>query len=194
MSGNRAHLVGATGRLPLLLSFSSLSTYIDMIPLTAKVKTLNELLPAIARHKQEGKKIVFTNGCYDLLHVGHVRCFKEARKLGDVLVVGLNSDRSVRALKGAPRPIVPEEERAEVLAALECIDYVTIFDQDNPRDIIAQVQPDILVKGGDWTVDTIVGRDIVESYGGKVLSLPLTAGVSTTAIVNDIASHLLKQS
>jgi D-beta-D-heptose 7-phosphate kinase/D-beta-D-heptose 1-phosphate adenosyltransferase len=164
-----------------------------MIPLTAKVKTLRELLPAIAGHKQEGKKIVFTNGCYDLLHVGHVRCFKEARKLGDVLVVGLNSDRSVRALKGAPRPIVPEGERAEILAALECIDYVTIFDQDNPLDIIAQIKPDILVKGGDWTVETIVGRDIVESYGGKVLSLPLTEGVSTTAIVNDIASHLSKQ-
>ena len=122
-----------------------------------------------------------------------MRCFKEARKLGDVLVVGLNSDRSVRALKGAPRPIVPELERAEILAALECIDYVTIFDQDNPRDIIAQVKPDILVKGGDWTVDTIVGRDVVESYGGKVLSLPLTEGVSTTSIVNDIASHLSKQ-
>ncbi len=164
-----------------------------MIPLTAKVKPLNELLPAVARHKQEGKKIVFTNGCYDLLHVGHVRCFQQARKLGDVLVVGLNSDRSVRGLKGAPRPIVPEEERAEVLAALECVDYVTIFDQDNPRDIIAQVKPDILVKGGDWAVDTIVGRDIVESYGGKVLSLPLTEGVSTTAIVSDIASHLSRQ-
>jgi rfaE bifunctional protein nucleotidyltransferase chain/domain len=97
-------------------------------------------------------------------------------------------------LKGAPRPIVPEGERAEVLAALDCIDYVTIFDQDNPREIIAQVRPDILVKGGDWTVDTIVGRDIVESYGGTVLSLPLTAGVSTTAIVKNIASHLSKQS
>ena len=159
-----------------------------------KVKNLNELLPAIARHKQEGKKIVFTNGCYDLLHVGHVRCFKEARSLGDILVVGLNSDRSVRALKGAPRPIVPEGERAEVLAALDCIDYVTIFDQDNPREIIGHIKPDILVKGGDWTVDTIVGRDIVESYGGTVLSLPLTAGVSTTAIVKNIASHLSKQS
>jgi rfaE bifunctional protein nucleotidyltransferase chain/domain len=165
-----------------------------MIPLTAKIKTVSELLPAIARHKQEGKKIVFTNGCYDLLHVGHVRCFKEARSLGDVLVVGLNSDRSVRSLKGAPRPIVSEDERAEVLAALDCIDYVTIFDQDNPREIIAQVKPDILVKGGDWTVDTIVGRDIVESYGGTVLSLPLTAGVSTTAIVNSITSLLSKQS
>jgi len=158
-----------------------------------KIKNVNELLPAIARHKLEGKKIVFTNGCYDLLHIGHIRCFREAKKLGDVLVVGLNSDRSVRALKGAPRPIVPEGERAEILAALECVDYVTTFDQDDPREIIAQLKPDVLVKGGDWTVDTIVGRDIVESYGGKVLSLPLTAGVSTTAIVNNIASHLSKQ-
>ncbi len=158
-----------------------------------KVKTLNELLPELSCHKQEGKKIVFTNGCYDLLHVGHVRCFQEAKRLGDVLVVGLNSDRSVRELKGAPRPIVPEAERAEILAALACIDYITIFDQDNPQDIITRVKPDILVKGGDWTVDTIVGRDVVESYGGKVLSLPLTPGVSTTTIVNDIASHLSKQ-
>ena len=164
-----------------------------MIPLTAKIKTLNELLPELSRHKQEGKKIVFTNGCYDLLHVGHVRCFQEAKRLGDVLVVGLNSDRSVRELKGAPRPIVLEAERAEILAALACIDYITIFDQDNPQDIITRVKPDILVKGGDWTVDTIVGRDVVESYGGKVLSLPLTPGVSTTTIVNDIASHLSKQ-
>jgi len=164
-----------------------------MIPLTAKIKTLNELLPELSRHKQEGKKIVFTNGCYDLLHVGHVRCFQEAKRLGDVLVVGLNSDRSVRELKGAPRPIVPEAERAEILAALACIDYITIFDQDNPQDIITRVKLDILVKGGDWTVDTIVGRDVVESYGGKVLSLPLTPGVSTTTIVNDIASLLSKQ-
>jgi len=161
--------------------------------LTTKAKNLNELLPALALHKQEGKKIVFTNGCYDLLHIGHIRCFKEAKKLGDILVVALNSDRSVRALKGPPRPIVPQEERAEILAALECVDYVTIFDQDNPREIISLLKPDILVKGGDWTVDTIVGRDIVEAYGGKVLSLPLVVGVSTTAMVNAIASHISRQ-
>lgn len=168
-------------------------TFQQLIPMPAHIKSLDELLPAIASHRQDGKKIVFTNGCYDLLHVGHVRCFQQAKKLGDILVVALNSDRSVRALKGEPRPIVPEGERAEVLAALACIDYVIIFDQDNPRDIIEQIRPDILVKGGDWSVDTIVGRDIVESYGGKVLSLPLTAGVSTTAIVDDIASHISKQ-
>ena len=158
-----------------------------------KVKNLSELQHALALHKQEGKKIVFTNGCYDLLHIGHIRCFKEAKKLGDILVVALNSDCSVRALKGPPRPIVPQEERAEILAALECVDYVTIFDQDNPREMISLLKPDILVKGGDWTVDTIVGRDIVESYGGKVFSLPLVAGVSTTAMVNAIALHISKQ-
>lgn len=165
----------------------------SMIPSTDKIKSLNELISVIDRHRQEGKKIVFTNGCYDLLHVGHVRCFKQAKSLGDILVVGLNSDRSVRALKGTPRPIVPEGERAEVLSALDCIDYVVIFDEDDPREIIARIKPDILVKGGDWTIDTIIGRDIVEAYGGTVLSLPLTPGVSTTAIVNSIVSHLSKQ-
>lgn len=161
--------------------------------MTSKIKNLTELLSALAVHKQQGRKIVFTNGCYDLIHVGHIRCFKEGKKLGDIMVVAVNSDRSVRALKGPRRPIVPQEERAEILAALECVDYVTIFDQDTPREIISLLKPDILVKGGDWTVDTIVGRDIVEAYGGKVLSLPLVAGVSTTAMVNAIASHLSKQ-
>ena len=155
-----------------------------------KIKGLDELLKDVSHHKKEGKKIVFTNGCYDLLHVGHVRCFKEGKTLGDTLIVAINSDRSVRALKGSPRPIVPEKERAEIIAALECVDFVTIFEQDDPLEIISAIKPDILVKGGDWALNTIVGRDIVESYGGKVIALPLVPGVSTTRIIETIASHL----
>ena len=155
-----------------------------------KIKGCDELLTAVSHHKKEGKKIVFTNGCYDLIHIGHVRCFQEGKNLGDTLIVALNSDRSVRALKGPPRPIVPEAERAEIIAALECVDFVTIFDQDDPLEIISAVKPDILVKGGDWALNTIVGRDIVESYGGKVMALPLVPGVSTTRIIETIASHL----
>ena len=155
-----------------------------------KIKSCDELLTAVSHHKKEGKKIVFTNGCYDLIHVGHVRCFKEGKNLGDILIVALNSDRSVRTLKGPPRPIVPEAERAEIIAALECVDFVTIFDQDDPLEIISAIRPDILVKGGDWALNTIVGRDIVESYGGQVIALPLVPGVSTTRIIETIVSHL----
>ena len=155
-----------------------------------KIKSCDELLTAVSHHKKEGKKIVFTNGCYDLIHIGHVRCFKEGKNLGDILIVALNSDRSVRTLKGPPRPIVPEAERAEIIAALECVDFVTIFDQDDPLEIISAIKPDILVKGGDWALNTIVGRDIVESYGGQVIALPLVPGVSTTRIIETIASHL----
>jgi D-beta-D-heptose 7-phosphate kinase/D-beta-D-heptose 1-phosphate adenosyltransferase len=155
-----------------------------------KIKGFGELVKDVYNHKKEGKKIVFTNGCYDLIHIGHIRCFKEGKNLGDTLVVALNSDRSVRTLKGPPRPIVPQEERAEIIAALECVDFVTIFDQDDPLEIIAAVKPDILVKGGDWTINTIVGRDMVESYGGQVIALPLVPEVSTTRIIETIASHL----
>jgi D-beta-D-heptose 7-phosphate kinase/D-beta-D-heptose 1-phosphate adenosyltransferase len=155
-----------------------------------KIKDFDQLLKDVSHHKKEGKKIVFTNGCYDIIHIGHVRCFQEGKKLGDTLIVALNSDRSVRTLKGPPRPIVPQAERAEIIAALECVDFVTIFDQDDPLEIISEVKPDILVKGGDWALDTIVGRDIVESYGGQVIPLPLVPGVSTTRIIETIASHL----
>ena len=155
-----------------------------------KIKSCEELLTAVSQHKKEGKKIVFTNGCYDLIHIGHVRCFKEGKSLGDTLIVALNSDRSVRTLKGPPRPIVPQAERAEIIAALECVDFVTIFDQDDPLEIISAIKPDILVKGGDWALNTIVGRDIVASYGGQVIALPLVPGVSTTRIIETIASHL----
>jgi D-beta-D-heptose 7-phosphate kinase/D-beta-D-heptose 1-phosphate adenosyltransferase len=136
-----------------------------------------------------GRRIVFTNGVFDLLHPGHVRYLQAARAHGDLLIVGLNSDASVRRNKGPERPITPEEERAEILAALACVDAVAIFDEDTPADIIGRVQPDVLVKGSDWPADQIVGRDIVEARGGKVILEPVEQGHSTSAII-DKARHL----
>jgi D-glycero-beta-D-manno-heptose 1-phosphate adenylyltransferase len=138
------------------------------------------------RLRSEGKRVVFTNGCFDLLHPGHVRYLSEARALGDVLIVALNSDASVRALKGEGRPVLNEEERAEVMAALESVDFVTVFDDRTPRDLIATLLPDVLVKGGDWPIEKIVGREEVESAGGTTLSLPYVEGSSTTDIIERI--------
>ncbi len=129
---------------------------------------------------------MFTNGVFDLLHPGHVRYLQQARALGDVLVIGINTDRSVRANKGPGRPITPEAERAEVLAALECVDAVTIFDEETPLNIISDLQPDVLVKGADWAHDAIVGRDIVEARGGRVVRVAVEPGHSTTGIVQKI--------
>jgi len=134
----------------------------------------------------EPHRVVFTNGCFDLLHPGHIRTLEAARQLGDALVVGLNSDRGVRELKGPGRPILPERERAEILAALECVDAVVIFDEPTPREIIAALLPDVLVKGGDWAGDQIVGREEVEAAGGRVASIPVAPGYSTTAILQKI--------
>ena len=131
----------------------------------------------------EGKRIVFTNGVFDILHPGHVRYLQAARGHGDLLIVGLNSDASVRRNKGPERPINPEHERAEVLAALACVDAVSIFDDDTPGDIIRRVQPDILVKGSDWPADQIVGRDTVEARGGRVILEPVEQGYSTSGII-----------
>ena len=158
-----------------------------------KIKDLKALAKLVFNHKNQGKKIVFTNGCYDILHVGHIQCFQESKRLGDILIVAVNSDRSVGVLKGPLRPIVPEEERAELIAALESVDYVTIFDQENPLEIISVVKPDILVKGGDWSIETIVGRELVESYGGTVMTLPMVPGISTSGIIDKIVSHTSPQ-
>jgi len=133
-----------------------------------------------------GKTIVFTNGVFDLLHVGHLRYLQQARALGDALLVGINSDRSVRAVKGADRPITPAAERAEILAALACVDGVVVFDEDTPHTVIAALQPDVLVKGADWAADAIVGRDVVEARGGRVVRIPIEQGHSTSAIVEKI--------
>lgn len=136
--------------------------------------------------RKAGKRIVFTNGCFDLLHVGHITYLNEARGLGDVLIVGLNTDRSIRALKGESRPIIPEQERSHVLAALESVGYVVLFDEDTPLDLIGTIRPDVLVKGADYTRDTVVGADIVESYGGKVHLIRLVDNASTTDIIRRI--------
>ncbi len=144
----------------------------------------------IAAHQKAGENIVFTNGCFDLLHIGHTRYLEEAKRLGDHLVVGINSDDSVRQLaKGTDRPIVTADQRAEVLAALSCVDYVTIFDEPNPLALIQALRPNILVKGGDWSTERIVGKEFVEAYGGSVLSIPLVPDVSTTMIVARILDH-----
>lgn len=154
--------------------------------MTSKLKTVAELVPLAEQARRLGRCVVFTNGCFDLLHVGHTRYLDEARALGDLLIVAVNSDASVAALKGPERPLVPERERAEVLAALAAVDYVTIFDAPDPGAVIAAIQPDVLVKGGDWPVEHIVGREVVEARGGRVLTIPLVAGVSTTALVERI--------
>lgn len=145
-----------------------------------------ELLRARARLRAEGRRLVFTNGCFDILHVGHVRYLSEARRLGDALLVAINSDASVRALKGAGRPILNESERAEILAALSSVDFVTVFEEQSPRALISQVLPDVLVKGGDYQLDEIHGREEVERAGGRVLSLPFVEGASTTSIIERI--------
>jgi len=136
--------------------------------------------------RQEGKKIAFTNGCFDLLHVGHVRYLKEARKTADVLVLALNSDSSVHAIKGSKRPLVPEQERAEVLSALECIDFITIFSESTPLELIVLLQPDVLIKGGDWAEEQVVGRNEIRQWGGRVEIIPEVVGRSTTNIVDKV--------
>lgn len=148
-----------------------------------KIRGVDELTEIVAQRKRQGCKIVFTNGCFDLLHVGHVRILQEARRLGDVLVVGLNSDSSVRALKGEGRPIVPENERAEILAAMECTDYVVIFHELTPERLLARLKPDIHVKGGDYVGKLMPEREIIEGYGGKVVLVPLVSGHSTTRLL-----------
>lgn len=152
----------------------------------AKILDHGALIQECRRLRSEGKRLVFTNGCFDLLHPGHVRYLREARSLGDALVVALNSDRSVRVLKGEGRPILNERERAEVVAALQAVDYVIIFDEETPRELIAELLPDVLVKGGDWPLDEIAGRQEVEAAGGKVLSLPYVEGSSSTDIIERI--------
>jgi D-beta-D-heptose 7-phosphate kinase/D-beta-D-heptose 1-phosphate adenosyltransferase len=145
-----------------------------------------ELLRVRAGLRAEGRRLVFTNGCFDILHVGHVRYLAAARRLGDVLLVAVNSDRSVRVLKGEGRPVLNEAERAEMLAALSSVDFVTVFDEDSPRRLIAELLPDVLVKGGDYALEEIHGREEVEAAGGRVLALPFVEGASTTGIIERI--------
>jgi D-glycero-beta-D-manno-heptose 1-phosphate adenylyltransferase len=148
-----------------------------------KILPLEAAIELVTGLKHQGKRVVFTNGCFDLLHPGHMRYLAEARMLGDVLLVAVNSDRSVRALKGSQRPIYPENERAEILAALSCVDYVTTFDDLTPQKVIARMLPDVLVKGGNWAPDQIVGREEVERAGGEVVLIPVTAAYSTSSLI-----------
>ena len=151
-----------------------------------KILDRNTLKNNLEVLRKEGKKIAFTNGCFDILHVGHIRYLREAKKAGDILVLALNSDSSVRAIKGAERPLVCEEERAEVLAALEFVDFITIFSEPTPLELINHLKPDILIKGGDWAEDKVVGRDEVKKWGGHVAIIPEVEGKSTTNIVEKI--------
>jgi rfaE bifunctional protein nucleotidyltransferase chain/domain len=150
-----------------------------------KILTLKELLKDLEKNRK-GKKVVFTNGCFDILHAGHVHYLNECKKYGDILIVGINSDSSIKRLKGEKRPILPLEMRAYVLSNLCSVDYVVSFEEDNPYNLIKEIKPDILIKGGDWLPDQIVGRDIVESYGGKVLTIPFKFDISTTRIIEEI--------
>jgi rfaE bifunctional protein nucleotidyltransferase chain/domain len=151
-----------------------------------QIVSQDELIQIAAREKRGGRCVVFTNGCFDLLHPGHVRCLSDARALGDILVVAVNSDRSVRGNKGPERPLVPQQDRAEVLAALSSVDYVTIFDEPTPRALISRVLPNVLVKGADWPLDQVAGREEVEAAGGHVVSIPLAPGYSTTNLLEKI--------
>jgi len=151
-----------------------------------KVRGLLELVEIVRERRALGHRVVFTNGCFDLLHRGHTRLLQQARELGDLLIVGLNSDASVRRVKGPSRPVLPEEERAEVLSALASVDYVVFFDDPDPGSTIAALQPDVLAKGADWAKDQIVGRETVEGRGGRVVTIPLVEGSSTSGIIDRI--------
>jgi len=151
-----------------------------------KIVTANEAKELIAKWQQQGRKIVFTNGCFDILHKGHVQYLAAARKLGDALIIGLNSDASIKRLKGNLRPILPLEERAAILASLECVDLIVIFEEDDPGKLIATLKPKILVKGADWSENKIIGSDTIKALGGEVLTLPLVSGCSTTNVINTI--------
>lgn len=156
------------------------------LSVSGKLKTAEELKAICAQARAKGKKTVFTNGCFDLLHRGHLHTLRAAKACGDILIVGINSDRSVKGLKGAGRPILPESDRAELIGALEMVDYVVLFDEADPYNLISALMPEVLAKGGDWGRDKIVGSDIVEQNGGTVAVIPYLQGFSTTEIIERI--------
>ena len=159
-----------------------------------KIKKREELLRIIKDLKAKGKRIIFTNGCFDLLHVGHIRYLEEAKTLGDILIVGVNSDTSVRKLKGPKRPVLPVEERTEILSGLACVDYITVFDELDPLALITSLQPNVLVKGGDWTKEQTIGKEVVERSGGEVVIIPFVKGASTSSIIETILKRFQKKS
>jgi rfaE bifunctional protein nucleotidyltransferase chain/domain len=153
---------------------------------TDKIKTVDQIAAIAAEAKKNGRSVVFTNGCFDLLHRGHVHILRQAKAAGDILIVGMNSDRSVKSIKGSARPILPETDRVELIAAMEMVDYVVLFDESDPYQLIAAIKPNVLAKGGDWSADKIVGSDIVERNGGRVAVIPYLKGFSTTEIIERI--------
>ncbi len=158
-----------------------------------KIVSIDEIVEIRDKLKKEGKKIVFTNGCFDILHRGHVEYLAKAKGLGDVLIVGLNSDSSVRQIKGEGRPIVPQEDRAIILSSLHFVDYVVIFEEQTPYELISKIVPDVLVKGSDWSPENVVGKDIVEANGGEVVLIELTPNRSTTNIIKTVLERFCKQ-
>jgi D-beta-D-heptose 7-phosphate kinase/D-beta-D-heptose 1-phosphate adenosyltransferase len=168
-----------------LIEFRTAPCYPRVI-VPAKYKSVDELSAISAQARQAGRLVVFTNGCFDLVHRGHIHLLRQAKTLGDILIVGLNSDVSVKAIKGPDRPIMPEADRIELIAALEMVDYVVVYSEPDPYRVIAAIQPNVLVKGGDWSADKIVGADVVEQNGGRVAVIPYLPGLSTTQIIERI--------
>jgi len=160
--------------------------------LESKIKNLNQLKKIVDRLKKSRKRIVFTNGCFDILHYGHVKCLEAAKEYGDYLIVAVNSDISVKRLKGNTRPVFPSFARARTIAALESVDFVTIFKEDTPLNLIKKIKPDILVKGADWESKDIVGKDVLASYGAKVITIPLVKNFSTTGLIKTIEKRFIK--
>ena len=158
-----------------------------------KIYSREKLKEELDRLRKEGKKTIFTNGCFDILHVGHARYLQEAKKIGDILVVAINSDSSVRAIKGEKRPIIPEDERAEMVASLGSVDYVTIFHESTPLELIEYLQPHVIVRGGDWTEEKVVGRESVKKLGGTVVIVPEIRGASTSGIIEKITKIYSKE-
>lgn len=157
------------------------------------IKTRSEIIEIRNKLKKQKRKVVFTNGCFDLIHSGHIDYLTKAKKLGDVLIVGINSDSSVRRIKGEKRPIVPENERCIILSNLKPVDFVTLFDEDTPGELIEELKPDVLVKGSDWKINEIVGRDVVEKSGGSVKTIDFVSGQSTSKIINSILKRYISK-
>ncbi|MGH7887795.1 MAG: D-glycero-beta-D-manno-heptose 1-phosphate adenylyltransferase [Candidatus Binatia bacterium] len=154
--------------------------------MTGKLKSLDEIIAIAAQARQKGKSVVFTNGCFDILHRGHVHVLRQAKAAGDLLIVALNSDRSVREIKGGKRPVLAETDRVELIGAMEMVDYLVVFDEPEPTKLIAAIEPNVLAKGGDWSADKIVGADVVEQAGGRVVVIPYLKGFSTSEIIERI--------
>ena len=157
--------------------------------MSSKLKSLDEAAVFAAEARKNGKTVVFTNGCFDILHRGHVHVLRQAKAAGDILIVGINSDRSVNAIKGETRPILPETDRVELIAAMEMVDYVIVFDEPDPYKLIAAIKPNVLAKGGDWSTEKIIGADLVERAGGRVAVIPYLKGFSTSEIIERIRSY-----